>query len=79
MIWKLADAKMKFSEVVRRALAEGPQRVERRNDAVYVLSEEEYERLTGRSTSLVQFLMEGPDWSEVDLDRSRDSMRDFEL
>ncbi len=79
MVWKLADAKMKFSEVVRRALAEGPQRVERRNDAVYVLSEEEYKRLTGRGTSLVQFLLRGPDWSDFDLDRNRDPMRDVEL
>jgi prevent-host-death family protein len=79
MTWKLADAKMKFSEVVRRALTEGPQRVERRNDAVYVLSAVEYERLMGQKPSLVEFLMHGPDWSELDLERKQDVMRDFEL
>ncbi|NOY91145.1 MAG: type II toxin-antitoxin system prevent-host-death family antitoxin [Deltaproteobacteria bacterium] len=79
MTWKLADAKMKFSEVVRRALTEGPQRVERRNDAVYVLSQEEYERLTGQKPSMVEFLLQGPDWSELDLERQQDAMRDFEL
>ena len=34
MEWRLAEAKNKLSELVSRALAEGPQRVVRRNDAV---------------------------------------------
>ena len=53
MIWKLADAKNKFSEVVRQALSNGPQRIERRNDALYLMSEEEYRRLSGEKPSLV--------------------------
>jgi len=55
MDWKLADAKNKFSEVVRRALAEGPQRVTRRNDAVVILSEAEYQRLTETSPACATF------------------------
>ena len=53
MIWKLADAKSKFSQVVRQARLEGPQRSERRNDAVYLVSEAEYRRLSGDKPSLV--------------------------
>src|SRR3546814_19706525 len=44
--WKLEDAKARFSEVVRRARSDGPQRVSVRDkDAVVVVSAEEFERL----------------------------------
>jgi prevent-host-death family protein len=44
--WTLQDAKARFSEVVRRARAEGPQRVTLHGrDAVVVLSAEDYARL----------------------------------
>lgn len=80
MIWKLADAKNRFSEVVRLCVTRGPQRIERRGaDAVYVVSEEDYRRLTGDRPSLVEFLMSGPDWSELDLERKPDGMRDVDL
>lgn len=58
--WKLEDAKNRFSEVVRRALAHEPQRVTRHGrDAVVVLSAEEYERLLG-APSLFDFLRDSP-------------------
>lgn len=79
MAWKLAEAKNKFSEVFRRCLAQGPQRVERRDEAAYVISEDEYRRLTGEKPSLVEFLISGPDWTGVDLDRDKETMRDLEL
>ena len=49
MDWRLADAKNRFSELFTTALTLGPQRVRRRNDAVVVLSEPDYQRLTGRN------------------------------
>lgn len=80
MEWKLAEAKNKFSEVVNRALKEGPQRVRRRKDSVVVLSEEDYARLRGERVSLKAFLRgEGPSLEGVDLERSRGAMRDVEL
>jgi antitoxin Phd len=79
MIWKLADAKNKLSEVVRLALHEGPQRIQRRDDAVVVISECEYRRMTGSKPSLVEALLQGPDWSELDLTRRKDLARDVEL
>lgn len=79
MVWKLAEAKNKFSEVFNLCLARGPQRVERRNDAAYVISEADYNRLTGEKPSLVEFLMSGPDWDDVELDRDKETMRDLDL
>ncbi len=77
--WRLADAKNKFSELVTRALSEGPQRVFRRNDAVVVIAEDEYERLTGEQMSFKTFLTTGPDFDDLDLTRDRSAMRDIEL
>jgi prevent-host-death family protein len=78
MIWKLADAQDKFSEVVRLALGGKPQHVERRGDAVVVVDAEEFDRLKGEKPSLVEFLIQGPDWSELDLERVRTPMRDLD-
>jgi prevent-host-death family protein len=75
MEWRLADAKNKFSELVNRALAEGPQRVRRHRDVVVVLDEREYERLTGHAHDFKAFLMSGPTLEGVDLVRDRTPMR----
>jgi antitoxin Phd len=78
--WKLADAKNRFSELVNRALAEGPQQVERRADAVVVLDLREYEKLTGKKAGFKEFLTApGPSLKGVDLARDRSPMRDVEL
>ena len=79
MDWKLADAKNKFSEVVNRALNEEPQRVLRRDDAVIVVAEEQYERLTGGRPSFKELLLNGPGLDGVDLDRDKSPMRDVKL
>ena len=58
--WKLEDAKARFSEVVRRAQSEGPQRVTvRGRETVAVISVEELERLLptdGSKPAFVPFL-----------------------
>ena len=77
--WTLADAKNRFSEVVTRALAEGPQQVRRRADAVVVLAQRDYEKLTGKRLSFQKFLLSGPTFAGLDLERDRSSMRDVEL
>src|SRR5688572_21869285 len=60
--WKLEDAKARFSEVVRLARSEGPQRVSvRGKDAVVVMSVEDLARLLPASppqVPLVRFLEE---------------------
>ena len=80
--WKLEDAKARFSEVVRLARSEGPQRVSvRGKDAVVVMSVEDLERLAPTNPNklpLVSFL-EGLHLHELDLSRESDLGRDVEL
>jgi len=76
MEWRLADARNRFSEVFNRALAEGPQRVIRREDAVIVLSERDYENLAGKRHDFKRFLLgKGSTLEAVDLTRDRSPMR----
>jgi antitoxin Phd len=79
MTWKLAEAKNKFSEVVKLALIEGPQKVSRRDDSVYVVSEKEYEKLTGKLPGFKELLMSTPMIDDLDLSRDKSAMRDIEL
>jgi antitoxin Phd len=79
--WKLEEAKARFSEVVRRAQSEGPQRVTvRGKDAVIVISTEELERLLPQQNSVafVEF-MESLYVEGLDLSRETDYGRDVEL
>lgn len=79
--WKLEDAKARFSEVVRHAREEGPQRVSvRGHDAVVVMSVEEFERLVPEKPRLpfLQF-MESLHLDGLDLEREVDRGRDVEL
>lgn len=79
--WKLEDAKARFSEMVRQAREDGPQRVTvRGQDAVVVMSVEEFERLVPQKPRVpfVQF-MEGLHLGGLDLEREMDRGRDAEL
>ena len=76
MNWQLADAKNRFSELVTHALTIGPQRVRRRDEVVVVLSEAEYQRLTGERVSLKDAILRGPDLSDLDLRRDASPMRE---
>ncbi|MEO6215613.1 MAG: type II toxin-antitoxin system Phd/YefM family antitoxin [Sphingomonas sp.] len=79
--WKLEDAKARFSEVVRLARSEGPQRVSvRGRDAVVVMSVEDHERLAPRTprAPLVGFL-EGLALDDIDVTRESDTGRDVTL
>lgn len=80
MTWRLADAKNRFSELVNRALSEGPQLVHRRNDAVVVVARRDYEKLTGKRLGFKEFLMgKNPSLQGVDLARDRSPMRRVKL
>ena len=67
--WQLQDAKANLSQLVNRALDEGPQRITRHGrGAAVVLSERDYERLVARTRgSLTQFLAHSP-LGEVQID-----------
>ena len=79
--WQLQDAKNRFSEVVARALKDGPQLVTRRGkDPVVVLALDEYRRLQRPATDLVTFFRNSP-LAEVELETERDAdmPRDVDL
>jgi prevent-host-death family protein len=77
--WKLEDAKARFSEVVRRARTQGPQRVTYRGeDAVVVIAVDDLRRLLPAERprqSLVDFLQETA-LAEIDVRRAPDRGRD---
>ncbi len=79
MVWQLAEAKNKFSEVFTKAIEDGPQFVTRRNEEVVVLSKQEYQRLTGDKPTFVEYLMSAPKFDDLNLDRVDLEVRDVEL
>ncbi|HYC90434.1 MAG TPA: type II toxin-antitoxin system prevent-host-death family antitoxin [Thermoanaerobaculia bacterium] len=69
--WALQDAKARFSEVVRKAKTEGPQRITvHGREEVVVISVEEFRRVQGERTgaALVELLRDSP-LRDVDFDR----------
>lgn len=76
MNWKLAEAKNKLSEVVSRAITEGPQRIERRNDSVVVVDEALFRQLTGETPSFTEHLLSGPHLDGIQLQRDSSPMRE---
>ena len=77
MDWQVAEAKNRFSELMTKALTTGPQRVRRRDQVVVVISEADYQRLTGERVTLKDYLLNGPDLSDLDLTRDPSPMRDI--
>jgi len=81
MVWQLQEAKNRFSEVVNKAINEGPQTVTRHGEEVVViLSKAEYNQLKKSQTGLVEFFRQSP-LVGVDLDLERDASlpRDINL
>ena len=77
MQWQLQEAKQRFSELVRRAIDDGPQVVTRRGEeAVVVVSAREFARLQGDKPDFAAFLLAAPDLGALDLDRSKDMPRE---
>ncbi len=60
-IWTVAEAKAKFSELIDRARAEGPQTITRKgHSAVVVVSAQEWEQKTRRNGNLADFFAASP-------------------
>lgn len=79
--WQLQHAKNRLSEVVDRALKEGPQVITRRGvDTAVVVSVSEYRKLAQPKEGLVEFLRASPlAGIELDLERDPDPGRDVDL
>jgi prevent-host-death family protein len=79
--WTVAEAKAKFSELIERAHARGPQTITRNGrTAAVVVSAEEWERKTKRRGNLAEFFDASPlRGSGLVIERSKDRARDVEL
>ncbi len=79
--WQLQQAKNHFSELVNRALSEGPQVVTRHGEEIVViLSKADYNRLIKSQNSLLDFFRQSPLVGvELDLERDQSLPRDIHL
>ncbi len=79
--WTVAEAKAKFSEVIDRARADGPQTITRKGkNAVVVVAAEEWARKTQRKGTLAEFLAASPlRGADLEMERDRTPPRDIDL
>ena len=75
MIWALQDAKNKFSELVDKAVGDGPQTVTKHGrEAVVVLSVTDYRKLLVHQNNIVDFFVSSPlIHSGIEFPRSSDA------
>ena len=79
MQWQLQEAKAKFSELVQKAIDEGPQTVTRHGKpAVVVLAAEQFDLMEKRQISLKDLLQSTP-WHELEIERDKSYPRDIDL
>ena len=80
MSWQLQEAKQRFSELVRRALEEGPQVVTRRGEeVVVVVRAEDFDRLSRGEEDFKDFLLRAPDLEALEIRRDKGAAREVEL
>lgn len=79
--WAVQDAKNRLSEVIDRALTDGPQTITRRGrETAVVVSVDEFRAMTRREGSLVEFFRKSPLCGvDLDLTRQKDTGRETEL
>ena len=79
--WAVAEAKARFSEVIDRALAHGPQTITRKGkEAVVVVSVEEWRRKNRRKGNLAEFFAASPlRGSGLKIKRTKDGPREIGL
>ncbi len=80
-IWTVAEAKAKFSEVIERAMSEGPQTITRKGrTAAVVVGAEEWQRKTNRVGNLAEFFAASPlRGSGLKINRLKDKPRKLNL
>jgi len=79
--WQIQTAKNRLSDLVDKAVTQGPQLITRRGvETAVVLSVDEYRRLRRPESNLVEFFRSSPLAElELDLERDPDSGREIEL
>jgi antitoxin Phd len=80
MAWQVQTAKQRFSELVERAVNEGPQIVTKHGrETVVVLDIAEYRRLRGQPMNFKEFLLSIPKGDDLEIERSKDPPREIDL
>jgi antitoxin Phd len=78
--WHIQQARQQFDKLVQMALDDGPQVITHRGEeAVVVMSAAEFRRLTSPRPSFKAYLLSGPDFKSLDLERRPDMPRDIDL
>jgi prevent-host-death family protein len=77
--WQLQEAKQRFSELVRTTLDEGPQLVTRNGKEVVVVVAASEWRAKHTGQDFKRFLIEGPSFDDLDLERPVEYARDVDL
>ena len=71
--WQMQQAKAHMSELIQRACQSGPQEITVHGRSVaVVLSRQAFDRLSGASQSLVNFMRNSPLYGVEELDLERD-------
>jgi len=80
-VWQVGEAKARLSEVIDRALSDGPQTITRSGHRVVVIvSAEEWERKTKRKGNLAEFFAASPLRNAgLKIKRLRDRPREIDL
>jgi prevent-host-death family protein len=79
MQWQVQDAKQRFSELLRIAHAEGPQFVTRHGREVAVVIDiSDYRHLKGEVGDFKDYLVSGPQFDDLELQRASAYPRDIE-
>ena len=80
MEWQIQEAKQKFSQLIRQAEQEGPQIVTKHGEEVAVIiSSETYRKLKEQKPNFKEFLLNAPDLSQLELERSKETTRDIDF
>lgn len=80
MTWQVQTAKQRFSELVERAVTDGPQIVTRHGKPTVVVVEiGEYRRLRGVPKDFKEFLLSIPKGDPLEIERSKDLGREIDL
>lgn len=80
MSWQLQEAKQRFSEVVREAVAGSPQTITKHGEEVaVVVSIDDYRRMSRPKVSFAEYLLNGPTIDDLDVERDRSLPREIDL
>jgi antitoxin Phd len=79
-IWQVQQAKTRFSEVIERARAEGPQTITRHGaERAVVISIEDYRALVAHRPDFKAHLLGGPKVDDFSVERDADAGRSIEI